>query len=426
MSTLRHVNRVLIGDGVEGTSSIPNHLSGILPGQLLLCDENLTPLNGTSVQNVAKFDKVYIAVGLPAGGHLLSSPIQGNTVSAYIGTEYVAPVESVTYLGYNGTEGNITVTAGDEYRLRIAIKDDARIQGQRMTLLDSNYVATDVDIAASVISELISTILGDEYGQSEIGKNLCIGKVGDATPLSAIANLTATIPTGSTSVLATGSGTAPAVGDVIQLQASGSTSDFIYFVEEVTEIAADTYEIVIDQPFQGANYSGAILDGGTVAGLANVGIKIIGKPVDSLLNPFGNEPYNEYEWVNFDAGFSKVGDAAPLSPYVAPKTANDANPGQGVWKQVSDAEKLAKGYLGDDNRRSFDSPRVASSVVPGATYDSIIITHADVHLGNLQDMMQSPLQTEVYLVEGTTQASDFVAILDAYFATIVGFEPSGL
>ena len=121
MSNYNYVNRVLVGDGTNdvGTVSLPT----IKKGDLLFLDKagNVISTNAGSAA-VANCEEVSIALGVADGKARVSSPIQGNMVSAYEGVAFRAPAEKVIYVGYNGTANTgLDVSASTEYKLRVDI-----------------------------------------------------------------------------------------------------------------------------------------------------------------------------------------------------------------------------------------------------------------------------------------------------------------
>jgi hypothetical protein len=427
MSNYNNVNRVLIGDGNNDGSTA--HISGIEKGDLFFLDEkgNIITTAAGGSEDLSKFEKVQIAVGIDTGEAILSSPIQGNTVSKYESTTYVAPTEMVTFLGYNGNAGTgIAVTQGEEYRLRVLIKDDQRFNGQRMTLSDSNYEAPTND-AIDTISPIICLFTQTDYGHNYYADKVCVEKIADATGAAVLGGVDVvagsdliTVPTGLVTSVGTG------------LRVGGSDVKLpVFIVEEIVSVneggsGVDVFKV--DQAYTGPTASAVATDAfDATVGSIEWGIKLIGKPQVSYINRGENEPVDQYEWINFEGAFTSADDLASTQ-YVAIETVDTkADPGQGYWKQVADAEEAAKGYLGDTSKRRFHDKRIDSNTEVGVGYDSIIITHADIHGGDFQDTYRAPLKTEIYIPTGGTgqgSPTDFVGVMNGFFATVLGFEPA--
>lgn len=516
-----NVNRVLIGDGANAASI--THLSQIKKGDLFLLKEDKTVIaNATLAAAIPKYETVYIAMGTGDGKFILSSPIQGNTVSAYTGTAYVAPAEMVATLGYNGTIGtSIAAVAGTDYRLRVLIKDRNRINGQRMTNFDVNYTPATGETAEDVASKIVNLFEQKDAGHNASEGIVKLERVSDGTR-AAFANNT-TVTKGSKTVLCTAHGLS--IGDVVKFQGisylitavetDSFTIDTIYqgvtetitggvlqvetatvagtigstgagdidvtitsalvtgspLVINVTVANDDTATAVAEKIRTELNATAAVTAHYTIGG-ATTAVTLTTKVAaanDTSLNialatgaatgltaaptSVNTTPgvasdsdtgvyttvtewgfkitsvaqesktgIDKYEWVIFDAAF-----VAPSTGYAATYTLNTAaNPGQGYWKQVNDVEEAAKGRLGDTSKRRVFDTRIESNVVEDATYNTIIIEHADIHGGNFQDTYRAPLQTEIYIPTGSDQsayatATSTLAILNGYFSTQLGF-----
>ena len=412
MSNYNNVNKVLIGDGAN-VGAITK-ISGIQKGDLFILNEagTIVATNAAALA-LPKHERITIAAGIAAGQAILSSPIQGNTVSKYEGKAYVAPSERVVILGYNGTGSTgISVSAGEEYRLRVAVKDSNRPNGQRTTLAaDVVYPAATGATAASVAAGVACM-----YYQKDFGTNYAEGKVKlervsngsrSAFPNTAAVELGSDVVTITAHVLA--------VGTPIRLDvAAQGVNSPVYIVSEVI----DANTIKLDAPYQGATGTIALANSGSLATVTEWGFKLTGEAQSGLAG------VDEYEWINFNAVFSatdaEISGAATFTELTA------LNPGQGYYKQVRDREEAAKGYLGDTSKRRFDDNRIASVVVEGQAYDSIVISHANVIGGDMQDTYRAPLQTEIYIPDGSDQGlnsgNNFLHILNGFLgASNVGF-----
>lgn len=411
MSNYNKVNRVLIGDGTgSGATSFP----GIQKGDLLLLDKtgNVVPTNADATA-LSKFDFVQVAAGIGNGQAILSSPIYGNTVSEYLGSNYAAPAQKRVILGYNGTAGTgIDVDVSTEYRLRVNILDDHRTNGMRQTFGDYNFNGS----ASSTAEDCVKTILcladQEDYDENAMKDYVMIEGVSDGAG-SAIAD--ASVVKGSTTVVITGHGLT--VGGWVRL--GGTTDEFpVYPVKEVI----DANTIVLGVSYKGE--TDAALPAAAVATATEWGFMITGIEQEALLSRTPNEPWGRYEWVNFNGYFNEASDR-DFSSAATSTTVQFLNPGNGYWKQVAYEEEQAKGYLGDTSKRRFDDKRIASVVVVDEEYDSINIIHADIHRGDFQDTYNAPLKTTVYIPNGSDQGlnsgDNFVHILNGFFSDVVGF-----
>ena len=412
MSNYNNVNRVLIGDGAN-VGAITK-VAGIQAGDLFILNEagDIVATNAAAVA-LPKHERIQIAAGYAAGLAILSSPIQGNTTSKYEGKAYAAPSERVVVLGYNGTGSTgISVSAGEDYRLRVAIKDTNRPNGQRTTLAaDVVYTAETGATAASV-----ATGIACLYYQKDFGTNYAEGKV----KLERVSNGTRTVFP-NTAAVELGSDTVTitahilTVGTPIRLDvAAHGVNSPVYIITEVIDVNT----IKIDAPYQGATGTIALANSGSLATVTEWGFKLTGEAQSGLAG------VDEYEWINFNGVFSAA-DAA-ISGAAVSTEITALNPGQGYYKQVRDREEVAKGYLGDTSKRRFDDNRIASVVSTGQAYDSVVISHANVIGGDMQDSYRAPLQTEIYIPDGADQGlnsgDNFLHVLNGFLgASNVGF-----
>ena len=412
----KKVNRVLVGDGANnGAASLP----GIVKGDLLLVTADGTVLTTyTAAAAVAKFKEVYIALGIADGEAVFSSPIQGNTVSKYEGHNYVAPVESVVVVG-----PDLGAVNGTQYHLRIFIKDQNRIFGEKPTIIDFFSTATGSQsaLALDFMKQFYTTDYGVNFQQSLLTLNR---KTNGTGPTAFGTGVDLTVTKGSTTVLTAADATTTA-GDVVRL------GGFDYIVAVDNGAASFT----IDTPYTGATQTIAVAAQaaagfGTIASATTWGLVLTGVPQSSRVSRSANEPIDEYEWVIFDASYS----ATDLSFTGSVVKTVEAQPGNGYWKQVAQAEQFAKGYLGDTSRRRYYDIRIDNNTVVGTPYASVVITHEAIFNGDFQEKTSGPLMTEIFIpvttpgstpssqgTAGTGSTATFLAILNGFFSGSVGF-----
>ena len=429
MSNYNNVNRVLIGSGTN-TAGV-THLSGIKKGDLLLIDESKNVIATVALAAaLPRFEKVTIAAGIADGIAILSSPIQGNTVSKFEGLGKVTPSEQVVTLGYNGTAStSIPAVADTEYRLRILIKDSARVQGMRQTIGDVNFTAVAGSSVADTKAKLAYSIAAlfdqKDYGDNYMSDKIKLERVSNGT-YAATAG-TAAVVKGSTKVAKAGV-TFGAVGATGFVRIDTVTPTVASPVYGFTVDVADS--IKLDVAYKGATGTIAAANIKFIASTGTVptefGFKLTAIAQDSNVSRAANEPFDQYEFINFEAVFSTTDDLAS-GQVAATVTTVAGNPGQGYWKQVADREEAAKGYFGDTSKRRFYDKRINSVVDPSKEYNSIIITHTDVQGGDFQGQYSAPLQTEIYIPASTAQAdatagnNKFTAMLNGFFGTKLGF-----
>ena len=415
MSNYNNVNRVLIGDGTN--SGVITTLPGIQKGDLIVLNEKGVPVTtNAAAAALPKFERIVIAVGIAPGRATLSSPIQGNTASAYEGVDFRAPAEQVSFIGYNGTAGTgLTIDASTEYRLRISIQDDARTHGQRQTLMDYNYVGGATASASGAIDNIACQYAQKEYGVSYMSDKVKLERVSDGTFTAFGAGANATVTKGS-DIITTAVAQAVTVGSYIRI---GGTTDSVGIYKVIEQVDGSTLKI--DTAYLGENEVVLVASIGIMSAQTEYGFKLTGIAQEALLSRGANEPYDQYEWILFKAFFSEADDRT-IESAATYTLATNVDPGNGYWKQIAEREEDAKGYLGDTNKRMFWANRIDSVVDPSVSYDTLVVTHEESMKGDFQGNYQAPLKTEIYIPNGADQGlnsgDEFVHILNGFFGTL--------
>jgi hypothetical protein len=417
MSNYNYVNRVQIGDG--SNSGVITAYPQIQKGDLIILNEAGIPVTtNADAALLKKYEKITIVAGTGPGRGIMSSPIQGNTVSAYEGKDFRAPAEQVAYLGYNAVDAGtgLVVELGTEYRLRISIQEDQPAIGQRQTLGDFHYAGgTSGTVDAAVIKAIDAIACSyaqKEYGVNYMGDKVKLERVSNGTQTTAP---TASVVTGSPVVVSTSHGVS--VGAYVRF--TGPTDEFpIYKVKAVI----DTNTLELDVPYLSATNSTEPMS--VMSAQSEFGFKLTGIKQDALLSRAANEPYDQYEWILFEGYFGEASDRDfdAKATYTLDTT---VDPGNGYWKQIAQREEDAKGYLGDTSKRRFHDSRINSNVQVDVEYDTIVITHDEENRGDFQGTYKAPLKTEIYIPNGANQGLDsgdnFVDILNGFLSESVGF-----
>ncbi len=419
MSNYTRVERVLIGDGANAALPANTTLPTMAAGDLFLLDEqNNIVANVAAANAIPKAGVVKIAQGLGNGKIRLSSDIRGSYTSGYRGKVYAAPTEQITYVGYDpvANAGTIAVLDNTNYRLDVVYLDGRRIHGEQQTR-DLFYYYTPL-----TGSSLVNLAFGIQKA-TEIKFNTLPGGQGNVsvevvtngtyTSLATGATITAT--NGSKILTASNTTHALVAGDLVRIGGSPATNG-VYQVESVAGATINLTTI-----YQGV--SGTGLAAGEMSVVTAYGFKLTGIAVPT------NIPFDTYTKVQFDASFGKSTDDLD---YVTVTTTQKMFPGTGYWEQVKDAEYFAQGNLGVTNRTLFPVKQLSTYYVVGATYDTVVIEHYDEVRADFQDTQNNPIQTTIYIARvtvpaasgeqaGYTTVTDFVAILNGYFSTVVGF-----
>lgn len=418
MSNYTRVERVMIGDGANAATPANTTLPTMAKGDLFLLDEfNNIVTTVTAAQALPKTGAVTVAMGLGGGNIRLSSRIRGMYTSAYVGRVYTAPTEQITYVGYNAVAGSGTISVADntEYLLRVAYLDDRRIHGEKLTKDDYFYTTP---VTGSSLSNLAFGILSNteqRYNDLPGGTGLISIEVVSNGTYTALAAGTVSATNGSKIVIASSGSHGVVAGDTIRIGGSGAT----FGIYTVASVSGTT--INLNNIYQGVTGTG--LAAGKMTVITAFGFKLTG------LAKTPNIPIDTYEKVAFKASFGVSTNDLDL---VASTTTQNMTWGNGYWEQVKDSEYFAQGYLGITNRTLFPVKQANTYYVQGATYDTIVINHHAEERADFQDTQNNPLQTTIYIQQVTVPAAsgeqaysggttDFVAILNGYFSTVVGF-----
>ena len=415
MSNYNYVNRVQIGDG--SNSGTITAYPQIQKGDLVILNEAGIPVaTKADAAALPNYEKITIVVGTGPGRGIPSSPIQGNTVSAYKGVDFRAPAEQVVYLGYNAVDAGtgLVIDAGTEYRLRISIQEDLPAIGQRQTLGDFHYSGGASATVATAIDAIACSYAQKEYGVNYTGDKVMLDRVSDGT-FSALSN-SATVVLNSPTVVSTSHGVA--LGSYVRIGGTGDDTG-LYKVKAIVD--ANTF--TLDVPYSGASASILAANIGVMSIQTEFGFKLSGIKQDALLSRAANEPYDQYEWILFEGYFGEATDR-DFEAQATKTLATAVDPGNGYWNRIAEREEDAKGYLGDTSKRRFHDSRINSNVQVDVEYDTIVITHSSEQRGDFQGLYNSPLKTEVYIPNGADQGLDsgdnFVDILNGFLNGSVG------
>ena len=375
---LNYVNRVIVGKSTGGANTGAT-LAAITRGDILVLGEDLTVLaDGASEQ------PIYFAVGtgFTESPFILSSLIYpGANLKANHKTSVAAAEQVSSFASVD------VPTVGEVFQCILAFKDRQRLIANRQSrlVLDATAVTTDpYDLCALLERQ---ARFSSPY-QSPYGVAVDIVATGTTT----VSDNIATCVQGSNSVTMTtaathNTGTAMIVGDVIAFD------DIDYKITAVNSLV-----LTIDRPFRAS--SGAVA-------AANVDIKktmtASGLTFTGISAPFNNPAVDIYEKTSFElGGTANMGDVTNTTAVQL---------GQGVYEQVKAAEFAAQGYLGNTNLVQWPIPTFDYHAVSGTAYTAHSIISADIHEGDLQDQMASPVGVTLYFSTTADTQRDAVSAI---------------
>jgi len=386
---LNYVNRVIVGKSTGGANTGAT-LATITRGDILILSEDMAVLaNGAAKQ------PTYVAVGTGVTDNpfILSSlihPIDSMKVNQKTTR---AAANQVTYVGWNGTVGDIGAVVDEAvYEVILAFKDRQRLIANRQTRMVLNAAADGTD-KYDLCAQLEKQSRFDSPYSDPYGVQVDILAVGTTTVSDNTVRVTKNSRSITYATAATHNvGTAIIVGDVIAF-------DNIDY--KVT--AVDALELTLDRPFKAASeaaFTAADID--IKKSITAAGLKITG-----LASPFNNPDVDIYEKVVFEVGVSASFASAPVDYSVA------ADLGQGIYEQVKKMEFDVQGYLGNTNLRDWPIHSFDYHAVSGTAYDVVNINSFDQHEGDLQSQMNSPVGlTLAFSATAATQRNAVLTILE--------------
>lgn len=376
---LNYVNRVIVGKA-SGGGNTGATIALITRGDILILDEDMGVLSDGAAEQPIYF---VVGTGFTESPFIMSSLIypgvnlKANHKTTVAATDQVSSFASVD-----------VPTVGEKFQVILAFKDRQRIIANRQSrlLLDAIAETTNpYDIVALLERQSrFSSPYKDPYG---IGVDLTA--VGTTT----VSDNTVRVTQGSNSITyATAAehntGTQIIVGDIIAF-------DNIDY--KITVV--DTLELTIDRPFRAASEAAFTANDIDIKKtITAAGIVFTGTSA-----PFSNPAIDIYEKTSFELGGSlNMGSVTNTTPVQL---------GQGIYEQVKKAEFDAQFNLGNSNLTQWPIPEFDYHAVSGTAYTAHSIISKDIHEGDLQDQMASPVGVTVYFSTTADTQRDAVSAI---------------
>jgi len=343
------------------------------------------------------------------GELIMSDIIDPKTVKNYKGKKSVATAEQVTYIGYNGTSGDIVAANSTSYIISLWFNNDT-LNGSMDRLVKygaykSDSSAISKEIAAGLALSLYNNL------KNELEYRVKVERVSNGTLLAlgtSVDNVTFT--KGSQYFTATDIDDATvnaalAVGDVIVIGSATTSPRYI-----ITEIDTVTNIGKLDVPFAGDTVT--VADTGlrkiAAAGVDALtwGLKLTGVAKTWSL---GLYPFNK---VKFDIELENFGTTG-----ITYTTA--ASVGIGAYETVAEAEWFAQGNEGGMSRYRVrgDSPAqyiARKEATSGKYYSTLSFTHYHSMQSEIGPLNNSPKQVVIFMeAPSVTNAVNATSITDA-------------
>ena len=308
------------------------------------------------VQNIG--GKLVSTARFTKGAIVKAALIGGNNTYATV-QQYVAAVQQITRIGFNGTTGSLpTTTSETSFYIKIRKNDnDAANRSQPNSLFaqfKTDATGSQEELAFGLVKNGVQNmstqpVSNNGYLRFEA---LC----DDAGAADATAT-TISIDYGSKTGTLNAGATTFVVGDLLRI-GGGAVTDPVY---KITALAGTT--VTLDIAYQGASGTGITIEYITaaLAAAAEFGVQLRGVASD-----FSVEALRNYYSNRFTATFS---DASTLNTHI-----QGANDGSGTWQQVAMDEYMSMGNQGENSMIGVPPVPRTASVVTDGQYDAIMIT----------------------------------------------------
>jgi hypothetical protein len=149
------VTHLLFGeDVVQNATGIAN----VDAGEIIVIGKGGAILNGAAITALADNEPFYIVQGKKVGNlsHIISPRLTKGSIVAHRGTSYAADVQQETFIGDNGTTGDIVAVNSTEYSINVSFEWDKDIYSERRDSKTYNYTsdatATSLEIATAFVA----------------------------------------------------------------------------------------------------------------------------------------------------------------------------------------------------------------------------------------------------------------------------------
>jgi len=313
---------------VAGTKVIPGSLGA---GYVAVCDVSNFILDNTGVQGVETIKIIKDrGVNLP----LQQVVLKLSDVKTYNGVIGQASTEQVSYIGYNGSSGSISVINSNFYEIKLEHVPNAFAYGKRPAnykygTYQSDATATQAEIANGLQASLVQNFVPNRTIDWRVLSEI-ISNATSAAITGAVANFGVTRY--SKTVTLDGSVTNVVAGDFIRLGGT-TTSTPVYKVASVNS----PNTIVLEVAYQGTSGSIAVANveviSAATAATAAFGIKITG-----IKQKYDVNRWRQYDKVRFNVFLINFGTTG--------SSTTAAYDGIGVYEQAANDEYISWGDEG--------------------------------------------------------------------------------
>jgi len=378
MSRLVFFNNTATVDNASSTYSTPK---AVPSEQIAIMDAagnnlDLTGANATTQMRVVQ--------GNDDGPAVLSPIFKKSDIKAVNTVVYLAPAAQITTVGFDGTSGDIAVTAGEDYRVKIVrLLDDEKTGSEPFPRISASYTAKTGDTPFTIADKIAGLFNANDRAKVNVEalsqETSSQIQDDDGTP----ANVTFAVTKGSATIVGTVTAAASIAGVVAgsYIRLGHATDDAypVYKVKSVGTASGTTQEVVLERPYSGATatgVAGGVLAGAPLAGDA-AGIKITAE----------------------DTGVSFATALSEAFADTSPVAAQTPDPGSGTYAQALEDEKNAQGSQGFLYRHTpFQGEKPEFFADSSLTYDIVVIRVNDDITDNI--VRDSNIEMRLYFKQG--------------------------
>jgi hypothetical protein len=375
---------------VASTTTVAN-------GAIALVDAGNVVLDNTSYGNLADTDTVRVVQNI-AGELVFTAAFTKGAILSTTVAQYVAPVQQITRIGYNGTTGSLpTTTSETSFYIKIRKNDlDAANRSQPNSLFaqfKTDATGSQEELALGLVKNGVKNMSTQPEGNNGYLRFEALCDEAGATDGTAT---TIDIDYGSKTGTLNAGATTFVVGDLLRI-GGGAVTDPVY---KITALVGTT--VTLDIAYQGASGTGITIEYITaaLAAAAEFGVQLRGVASDFDVDAFRNYYANR-----FTATFS---DASTLNTHV-----QGANDGNGTWQQVAMDEYMSMGNQGENSQLGVPPRKRTASVVTDGEYDAIMFDVKE-DINGLVSAEKADANILVYVEDGQGSPSGLA------FATIFG------
>lgn len=368
-------------------------LSTAAAGEVFVTDASGTVLDtGT----VVLADSIMIVQSqgsaLPA---ILSPKIKKSNILTYKGGAYVAPVQGISYIGYNGSTGSIDVVNDNAYTALVYTYDSPTWAEKSPAII--GYYKSDSAATQQEIADGLTVSMYQNKKNIQAAKPFTVERVNSGADGGSLA-VVLTFTQDSSRVTAASALTFVA-GDYIRF-ANGTLTSAVYKIATVNSTTSWDLDVPWDAASTTSSTCGKIAAATASAG--NFGLKLTGRvqPVSQSL--IQNGGLNEYYFVRFRPNL--VGFGATSTDY----NNTVAVSGSGVPAQVAVEERQLLGNEGflHPGAMPFQTPR-SNTNFSALGYSFIHLEWTDAPVNPVLGLNSQPKQLDIALEASSVAASPF-------------------